>query len=179
MKKENTIAIVAVCGLLGLSLSAQEAGQGNDMQDCPMHSQSASNHRAAMLEHGDHVMGFSHETTNHHFRLLAKGGAVEVSANETKDDTNVRAIRAHLGHIANSFQQGDFTAPMSVHEELPPGVTTMKLLATKIQFKFEETPAGARVLMTSDDPVAVAAIQDFLRYQIREHETGDSEAVPN
>jgi len=179
MKREMTIAAIAVYGLLSLSLNAQDAGKANDMQDCPMHSQHTSTDHATMLEHGDHVMGFSHETTTHHFRLLAEGGAVEASANDATDQAGVRTIRTHLEHIANAFRQGDFTAPMSVHDQLPPGVTTMKLLQAKIQFKFEEIPTGARVLMTSEDPVAVAAIQDFLRYQIREHQTGDSETVPS
>jgi hypothetical protein len=178
MKREMKIAAMAFCGLLGLSLNAQDAGKANDMQDCPMHSQHTSHAHATTLEHGDHVMGFSHETTTHHFRLLAEGGAVEVSAN-AKDEADVRMIRAHLRHIANAFKEGDFTAPMSVHDQLPPGVTTMKILQAKIQFKFEEMPVGARVSMTSRDPVAVAAIQDFLRYQIREHQTGDSETIPS
>jgi hypothetical protein len=121
-----------------------------------------SNNHAAMWEHGNQVMGFSHETTAHHFRLLADGGAVEVTANDAKDEENVKAIRSHLGHIANAFGEGDFAAPMSVHDQLPPGVTTMKLLQAKIHYHVEDMPAGGRVSILSGDPVAIAAIQDFL-----------------
>ena len=35
------------------------------------------------------------------------------------------------------------------------------------------TPAGARVRMMSTNNAAIAAIHDFLAYQIREHQTGD------
>lgn len=174
------IAMFAIWGCLAPSLWAQDARKADDMKDCPMHAQpDANNHHATMLEHGDEVMGFSHETTTHHFRLLAEGGAVEVSANDAKDEADVKAIRSHFGHIANAFTQGDFGAPTSVHDELPPGVTIMKLLQAKIHYKLEDMPTGARLSIRSDDPVAVAAIQDFLRYQIREHRTGDSETAPS
>jgi hypothetical protein len=173
----NAIAALAVLACFGIPLWGQDAHK--DMEDWPMHAQhDTNNHHATMLEHGDKVMGFSHETTTHHFRLLAAGGAVEVTVNDAKDVTDVEAIRSHLGHIAHTFADGDFTAPMSVHDELPPGVTTMKLLQAKIHYQLDDLAAGARLLMKSDDPVAVAAIQDFLRYQIREHRTGDSEKIP-
>jgi len=50
---------------------------------------------------------------------------------------------------------------------------------SEIRYQLEHLPAGARLSIRSDDAVAVAAIQDFLRYQIREHQTGDSETVPS
>jgi hypothetical protein len=180
VKRRIAIALVAICGGFGISLRAQDPGKTDDMRNCPMHGRhDPSDPHAAMLEHGDKVMGFSHETTTHHFRLLADGGAVEVTANNAKDEENVKAIRSHLGHIANAFAEGDFAAPMSVHDELPAGVTTMKLLQAKIHYQLEDMTAGARLSIKSDDSVAVAAIQDFLRYQIREHRTGDSETVPS
>jgi hypothetical protein len=51
----------------------------------------------------------------------------------------------------------------------------MQLLKTKIRYHYEETPSGARVRIESEDPVALAAIHDFLRFQISEHQTGDSQ----
>jgi hypothetical protein len=38
-----------------------------------------------MNERGDHVMGFDHTKTTHHFRLLADGGSIEVVANSSQD----------------------------------------------------------------------------------------------
>jgi hypothetical protein len=49
----------------------------------------------------------------------------------------------------------------------------MRALRSSIRCVVEETPGGARVHLTSSDPVAVAAIREFLAYQIREHRTGD------
>jgi hypothetical protein len=36
-----------------------------------------------------------------------------------------------------------------------------------------ELPQGAEVVISSADPKAIAAIHEFLRFQIREHRTGD------
>jgi hypothetical protein len=53
----------------------------------------------------------------------------------------------------------------------------MKRLSGKIQYTYAETPTGARVVIKTADPSALDAIHDFLRYQIREHETGDPETI--
>ena len=60
---------------------------------------------------------------------------------------------------------------------LPPGTSAMKRLREKILYNYEETPTGARVVIKTADPSALDAIHDFLRYQIREHETGDPETI--
>ena len=45
---------------------------------------------------GDHVMGFSHELTTYHFRLLKDGGEIIVQANDPSDKASVEQIRIHL-----------------------------------------------------------------------------------
>ena len=78
-------------------------------------------------------MGFSHDATTHHFRMAPDGGVIEVTANDANDKTSTEAIRSHLSHIAVMFGNGDFSTPMFVHDGVPPGVTTMKLLKAAIR----------------------------------------------
>lgn len=125
-------------------------------------------------ERGDHAMGFSHEKTTHHFRLTADGGAIEVTANDPKDAASQEQIRMHLSHIAKLFKEGDFSAPMFIHGEAPPGVPTMKRLKADISYTFETIEFGARVRIATANADAVEAIHEFLRYQIKDHQTGDS-----
>jgi hypothetical protein len=169
----NRFAIVLSLSLLVLPGLAQEAKPDDSMKDCPMHDQHAAHH-AVVESHGDQAMGFPHDKTNHHFRMLGDGGAIEIAANDPGDKTNTEAIRAHLTHIAMSFGAGDFSTPMFIHDGVPPGVTTMKLMKSTIHYTYQETPAGGRIRITSEDPVAVAAIHDFFRFQITEHQTGDT-----
>jgi hypothetical protein len=123
--------------------------------------------------HADHVMGFSHEKTTHHFRLSKGGGSIEVEANDAKDAESRDQIRMHLGHIAKMFAAGDFNAPMLIHDQTPPGVPVMQRLKSEIAYKFEPTEKGARVRISTQNIEALAAIQEFLRFQIKEHKTGD------
>jgi hypothetical protein len=160
--------VAAQCAVL----SAQISG-GGDMSQCPMMEHGKDSHHAAMEMHGDEAMGFAHDKTTHHFLMAQSGGVIEVKANDPGDNASVAAIRSHLAHIATMFKSGDFSAPMFVHSTIPPGVTAMKLLKKKIRYTYEPLDAGGRVRIESSDPVAVAAVQDFLRFQITDHQTDD------
>lgn len=180
--KNLSVASLTIVLLFSLgSGNAQDTKKDDAMESCPMHKRhtAENSHHAAMEEHGDQAMGFSHDATTHHFRMSANGGAIEVTANDLNDKASTEAIRAHLSHIAVMFGNGDFTTPMFVHDGVPPGVTTMKLLKAKIRYKYEEISSGGRVRIESSDPVALAAIHDFLRFQITDHQTGDTLAVEN
>jgi hypothetical protein len=121
--------------------------------------------------------GFSQTATTHHFYLNESGGIIQVEANDSTDLTNRADIRMHLRHIAHAFQTGDFDIPLFVHDTVPPGVPEMKRLQKHIRYVFEETPNGGRVVISSADAKALAAIHRFLQFQIQEHKTGDSTAV--
>ena len=118
-------------------------------------------------------MGFAQDKTTHHFLLNKNGGAIQVTANSADDKTSVEQIRMHLKHIARAFQSGDFNIPMFVHDQTPPGVPVMSQLKGQITYKYEEVADGGRVLISSANPEAVNAVQEFLRFQITEHKTGD------
>jgi TusA-related sulfurtransferase len=133
----------------------------------------ATDRHAAVNSRGDHAMGFSHEKTTHHFRLLKDGGAIEVTSDDPNDTDSRDQIRSHLKHIAASFSAGNFKMPMFIHDQVPPGVPVMKRLKRQIRYDVENIETGARVRISSANPDAVKAIQDFLRFQITDHQTGD------
>ena len=139
---------------------------------------SADTHHAAGVDHrGDQAMGFSHQTTAHHFVLTTDGGVISADALDRADIATRDSIRSHFAHIAHAFSSGDFDLPMFIHDRMPPGVETMKRLRTKISYRSENTPLGARVVIRTGDPEALAAVHDFLRFQIADHRTGDSPQV--
>lgn len=135
---------------------------------------SKSCHDTAVDERGDHVMGFDHEKTSHHFRLTPSGGAIEVSANEPDDTASRDAIRKHLAHIAKKFSEGDFEAPMLIHDRVAPGVPVMEKKKDRIRWTYESTGPGGQIVIATADAEALSAIHDFLRFQIEDHRTGDS-----
>ena len=126
-----------------------------------------------MNKRGDHVMGFDHMKTTHHFLLQEQGGSIEVTANNSDDVESSKQIRMHLKHIAMMFADGNFNTPMLIHEQTPPGVPVMQELKGEINYDFEEIDRGAAVRITTKNPNALKAVHEFLRFQIKEHQTGD------
>ncbi len=134
-------------------------------------------HKTSVEEHGDKVMGFSHEKTTHHFVLTADGGLIEARANDIKDTATLDQIRGHFQHIVRMFADGNFNAPMLVHSQNVPGTATMTRLKTELHWSLQELPRGARITITADNQETLEAVHDFLRFQIADHGTGDCTAV--
>ena len=158
----GTLSLVLLSAAIGSPALSQTA------------SSSCSAHQAGVEKRGDHVMGFDHDKTTHHFRLTSSGGIIEVTANVESDAASRDAIREHLSHIAVMFSEGDFDAPMLIHDRVPPGVPVMKQKGKAIHWTYVESSAGGNILIVSEDPEARAAIHEFLRFQIEDHQTGDT-----
>jgi len=176
--------IIAVALALSLSTGiSQDKPQEKppEKTSCPMHEQHKTSqedqHHQGVVERGDQVMGFSHEKTAHHFRLYADGGAIEAEANDAQDTASRDAIRAHLGHIATMFGAGEFSAPMLIHEQNPPGTEEMKRLRDAIQYNLENTERGARLRISTKNAEALQGVRKFLRFQIADHQTGDTPEI--
>src|SRR5260370_32426784 len=60
-------------------------------------------HASGVDMRGDHAMGFSHETSTHHFRLVSDGGAIEGTANDPNDKVTPDNIKNPLSHNAQMF----------------------------------------------------------------------------
>jgi hypothetical protein len=175
----SAVLRVAVSVALGQQPPAsQSAKSKNPGADCPMHKTHHEAASSAMNERGEKGMGFSQTATTHHFLLRPDGGVIQVEANDSADVASRDNIRMHLSHIATAFAGGDFAIPMFVHGTMPPGVAEMKRLHGKIAYTFEETARGGRVLIATKDKESLAAIRAFLRFQIDEHQTGDSTIIP-
>ena len=134
-------------------------------------------HQAALNQHGDQVMGFSHEKTSHHFVLTTDGGLIEVRAKDLTDTASLSQIRGHFQHIVRLFADGNFNAPMLVHSQDVPGTATMARLKSSLHWDMQEIPRGARLTIAADNKEALDAVHDFLRFQIADHGTGDCTAV--
>jgi hypothetical protein len=126
-----------------------------------------------VVKRGEHVMGFSHEATTHHFGLFKNGGEIAVTAKQPNDKASIDQIRTHLGHIARMFSSGNFTAPMLTHDTNLPGTATMTRLKAQIRYEFSETDRGARIRLVTSSPETTDAVHAFLLFQIVDHRTQD------
>ena len=183
----NSLILAAAIALSLFTGQAQDKPQDKaqdkpqEKASCPMHEQHQSSpedsHHEGVVARGDNVMGFDHAKTAHHFRLYADGGAIEADAHEAQDTASRDAIRGHFGHIAIMFAAGDFSAPMLIHQQNPPGTEEMKRLRGAIRYELQNTEQGARIRITAKTPEAIQAVHQFLRFQITDHQTGDSPEI--
>ena len=165
----NRTIIGALAGFL--AMAGAKAQQSEPPRTTP---QDSATHHEGVTGRGDHAMGFSHEKTTHHFRLYKNGGAIEVSANDAKDADSVGQIRMHLSHVAKLFAAGDFNVPMFIHDTFPPGAATMSKLRQQIHYIYQDADRGGRIRISTENAEALDAVHAFLRFQITDHETGDS-----
>ncbi|HWS89307.1 MAG TPA: hypothetical protein VN282_20205 [Pyrinomonadaceae bacterium] len=140
---------------------AQAGGGGHDA------------HLAEVNARGEAAMGFSQTETAHHFLLTRDGGVIQVEVKDPADSANRERVRRHLAHIAQTFAAGDFGTPMRVHARTVPGTPTMSRLKSELAYAYEETERGGRVRITARSAEALAAVHEFLRFQIEDHQTGD------
>jgi hypothetical protein len=153
--------------------------------DCPLMSDGKAGAKAEGGGHGSHLaevnargeraMGFSQTETAHHFRLTPDGGLIEVETKDPADAANRARVRQHLARVSEMFAAGDFDTPLLVHARTPPGVERMSRLRAEILYTFEETERGGRVRISTRNPDALAAVHEFLRFQIEDHQTGDKQ----
>ena len=178
----TSLRVMAIIAGVAMPISA---AQQVDPVACPLHAahtQQASKPNAhashsEMASRGSKAMGFDQSRASHHFRLLPTGGTIEIHTNTTDDETTRRQVAAHLEAIAGQFKRGDFTIPRETHGSLPDGVESMMRFKDEITYVFEPIAHGGRLGIRTANPRALQAVHAFLRYQIREHRTGDPTTV--
>lgn len=172
--KFQTLISYLIIALLLMSIACN-----SEHSDHIAQNKDHSEHLAKVNEQGDKAMGFSHERTKHKFVLSKNGGAIQVTANDAKDTESLSNIRTHLQEISKKFAEGNFEQPMATHGKEPNGVPAMKKLKGEIEYKFEEIENGGRVIISTKNTEALDAIHKFLKFQIEDHQTGDSMEISN
>jgi hypothetical protein len=113
-------------------------------------------------------MGVDQYTSSHRFEPLPDGGRI-VLQRDTTDSAGTAQIRQHMTRIAEAFGQGNFALPGFVHAREVPGTAVMAEHRSQITYTADTSPRGGQVRIQSRDPVAIAAIHEFLAFQRRDH----------
>jgi hypothetical protein len=151
--------------------AAASPARAQDHEGCPMKRQPSA--RQAEVDHRhQHTTGLPSAGTRHQFRLAKDGGSIRLEATDRSDRQTRDAVRTHLQDIARAFTAGDFSMPAQIHGQVPPGVETMKTRGFSIRYSYEATDAGGVVSIATRDREALAAVHEFLRFQVRDHGTG-------
>ena len=161
----RTLAASVLVAGLAIAVAAQ------DHASCPM---AASHARRDEVDHRhDQATGVAHEKSVHHFTLAKDGGSIRLEATDPADVEARDRMREHLQVVARSFAAGDFALPMTIHDQVPPGVPLMKKRRNAIRYAYEPSEKGGVVRISTRDAKALEAVHEFLRFQIRDHGTND------
>jgi hypothetical protein len=125
--------------------------------------------QAKVAARGARIMPFDLERTTHTFEPLDGGGLQTVVADDPADEEQIRLIREHLSEEADRFGRGDFSDPAGVHGEEMPGLGTLRSGARRIELRYDEIPAGARILHSTDEPELLAALHAWFAAQVSDH----------
>lgn len=161
----RTLAVLVFAAVPVRAASAQ------DHASCPMAGSHA--HRAQVDDRHDEATGVAHQGTVHHFLLSKDGGSIHLEVKDAREVEARARIREHLRVVARSFAAGDFALPVSIHDEVPPGVDVMKERKSAIRYAYAPSEKGGVVRISTRDARALDAVHEFLRFQIRDHGTGD------
>ena len=142
----------------------------HEHENCP-HA-AAERHGAVERQH-DHATGIPQGVAVHRFLLSPEGGSIRLEVKDASAPAERERVRAHLRTVARAFQTGDFTLPMAIHGQVPPGVPVMKERRTAIRYSYAPTERGGLVTIATKDARALDAVHQFLRFQIADHGTGD------
>ena len=127
---------------------------------------------AELKKRGALAMGFDQDKVEHRFGSTDDGGSIAVDVKDPADAVSLAQVRAHLQEIAKAFAAGDFGKPFETHAEVPPGVPVMQQQRASITYRYEDTPRGGVVRITTASAEALEAVHTFLEYQRREHHAG-------
>lgn len=87
MKNRMYVALISVMALTVFVVKAQQQSNKENVN-----AKGSMSHEE-MNKRGDHVMGFDHTKTTHHFRLSPQGGAIEITANSADDTESSRQFQ--------------------------------------------------------------------------------------
>jgi len=122
-----------------------------------------------VAERGAEVMPFDLDATTHLFTETDDGGIQVVTADDPADQRQIHLIREHLTEERDNFARGDFDDPARIHGHDMPGVAELTAGYTDVSVTYAETPDGARLTYTTDDPQLVDAIHAWFERQVMDH----------
>ncbi|MCK2218237.1 hypothetical protein MF672_031260 [Actinomadura sp. ATCC 31491] len=131
--------------------------------------QALATRQAEIAAKSRQVMPFDLERTTHQFAKAATGGVQTVTSDDPADAQQVRLIREHLTAEAAGFSRGDYGDPASIHGGEMPGLRELEQGHSRIDIRYTELPAGARIAYTTADAALVKALHAWFDAQVTDH----------
>lgn len=122
------------------------------------------------------ALGVSLDKVALHYYLVKNGGVIELASKDPNDTATIEAIQKYLQTQKDLWEKGKDPVT-EVHGKAPESVNLMRKLRNDITFYTAKTDTGAVLRMFSINNQARGAIQEYLKFEIEEHKTGDPPTI--
>jgi len=122
-----------------------------------------------MMERGDIAMGFNQNKIIHQFVATPVGGKIVVMSLNNTDIQTIKEIKNHIIEIQREFSNGNITKPFFIHAQEVPGTKVITEKKYLIKYDILEMNNGSSLLLTTNDKELIDAINQFMKFQAREH----------
>ncbi len=119
------------------------------------------------------ALGTDTNKVTQHYHLVKNGGVIEFAAKDPSDTATIVAIQKYLNAQKDLFEKGKTDADADAHGRIPDGLPVLKKLRNEITFFAVKNEDGAVLRMFTTNLQARQAIQEFMKFEINEHKTGD------
>ena len=128
-------------------------------------------------QRGAAAMGFDQNKTLHHFVLTANGGRIEVRVRDASDAESRAAIPYASAADCVGFRHRPLRRAVRHARRNAARCSDHASAARHHPYAYRDSPDGGSVTIATTRTTARNAVHAFLRYQIREHSTGDPMTV--
>ncbi|MEU4545038.1 hypothetical protein [Nonomuraea dietziae] len=161
-KDRRAQALITALALIVVAATAYALVSRNEQQ-------ALAARQAEIATRSRQVMPFDLERTTHRFARSATGGVQTVTSDDPADAEQVTLIREHLTEEAAGFSRGDYGDPASIHGGEMPGLRDLEQGHSRIDIRYTELPAGARITYATTDASLVAALHAWFDAQVTDH----------
>ncbi|MFD1535531.1 hypothetical protein [Nonomuraea guangzhouensis] len=162
LKNRRTQALIAALALIVVAGTAYVVISRNEQQ-------ATAARQAEIAARSRQVMPFDLERTTHRFAKSATGGVQTVTSDDPADAEQVKLIRQHLTAETAGFSEGDYGDPASIHGGEMPGLRDLEQGHSRIDIRYAELPAGARITYATSDASLVTALHAWFDAQVTDH----------
>ncbi|MEV4066384.1 hypothetical protein [Nonomuraea dietziae] len=162
LKDRRAQALITALALIVVAATAYGLVSRNEQQALAVR-------QAEIAARSRQVMPFDLERTTHRFAKSATGGMQTVTSDDPADAEQVTLIREHLTEEAAGFGSGDYGDPASIHGGEMPGLRALEQGHSRIDIRYAELPAGARITYATTDASLVEALHAWFDAQVTDH----------
>jgi hypothetical protein len=125
---------------------------------------------AKVQQHTQQIVPYAVDQTKQMFTKTVHGGVQHVVVKSADNTEQIKLIQSYLQKMSNNFTKGDFSETERIHGANMPGLAQLKKAHPyDIKFEYKALPLGAQVHYSTEYPLLIQALHEWLDAQMKDH----------